>query len=226
MGLANLITPGMEAIDVVEKIFQFHGIKLMKFVVYLCEEKPHFAEAKVINPNAKRCVVDAIQHTPDFGQPTIFVQSLDDFKIVRGKISGLKEIDPDTVRIHSYLEDAQKPRIHEAIKVVSKVETQNGIFHIPLLDLDMRVDENNAEVAKDVFVALGIKSGVIINSGASYHGWGLELLSEDEWAHFMATALLLDKIDRRWVGHRLKDKQANLRISEKRHNIPKVVYAF
>jgi hypothetical protein len=71
-----------------------------------------------------------------------------------------------------------------------------------------------------------VGSGAIINSGMSYHGWGLELLTDDDWRRFMARALLLDRIDRRWVGHRLIDGQANIRVSEKRKLNPKVVYVF
>lgn len=157
---------------------------------------------------------------------TIFVQKIENFTEVRDRLANLKEIDPDSVQIASYLEGKEKPRIHEAMKVVSRVKTRNGLYHIPLLDLDIPVDDNGAGFAREVFTNLGVGSGAIINSGASYHGWGLELLTDDEWRRFMARALLLDRIDRRWVGHRLIDGQANIRVSEKRGKIPEVVYVF
>jgi len=229
MIVSDVIHSGMEALSVVESLYRFYDLLLMEFIVYHCEEKPHFAEAKLRNPKAKRSVAKALQHTPDFQQPTIFVQRLKDFNIVRKRLAELRELNPETLDITSYLLDNEKLnqiRVHEAMKVVSRVRTKDGIYHIPLLDLDIPVDENGVESVQEVFIGLGIRSGAIINSGMSYHGWGLELLSEFEWRRFMARALLLDRIDRRWVGHRLLDDQANLRVSEKRGNVPKVVHVF
>lgn len=229
MRVTDVIRPGMSALSVVEALYKFYEILLMEFIIYPCEEKPHFDEAKVKNPKAKRSVSKALQHTPDFQQPTIFVQGPSDFEIVRQRFADLKEINPETLEITSYLPDNDGPlqiRVHEAMKVVSRVRTKNGIYHIPLLDLDIPIDENGAESAREVFLGLGIQNGAIINSGMSYHGWGLELLSDFEWHRFMAKALLLDRIDRRWVGHRLLDGQANLRVSEKWGNIPTVVHVF
>lgn len=226
MRIADKVQVGMKAVDLAQALFEHHNVLLMEFIIYQCEEKPHFAEAKAKNPKAKRSVAKALQHTPDFTEPTIFIQKLDDFTEVRERLAGLKEINPDDIEIASYLEDKERPRIHEAMKVVSRVKTRNGLYHIPLLDLDIPVDENGAASAQEVFTNLGVRSGAIINSGISYHGWGLELLTNDDWLKFMARALLLDRIDRRWVGHRLIDGQANIRISEKRGLVPEVVYVF
>lgn len=142
-------------------------------------------------------------------------------------MENLREIDSNKVLIASYVEAPdQKIRVHEALKAISKVKTTDGIFHIPLLDLDVPVDENGVEKIKEVALGLGINHAAVLNSGRSYHFWGLELLSEEEWRKFMYRALLLDRIDRRWVGHRLIDGQANLRISEKGGYIPTVVHVF
>lgn len=225
--IVDKVTIGMPAIDLAQTLFEQHKILLMKIAIYKCEERPHFAETQKKNPKAKRSVAEALQHTPDSTERTIFVQNLENFAKVREEMANLQEINPENIDIASYLENNEKkPRIHEAMKVISRVETRNGIFHIPLLDLDIPVDEGGAASAQEVFIGLGVKSGAIINSGASYHGWGLELLKDNDWRDFMARALLLDRIDRRWVGHRLIDGQANIRISEKRGKIPRVVYRF
>lgn len=226
MKIADLVYIGMKAADLAEILFRHHEILLMEFVVYQCEERPHFAEAKAKNPSAKRSVAKALQHTADFTEPTIFVQKIEDFQVIKERLANLREINPDQVSIASYLDGKEKPRIHEAMKVVSRVKTRSGLYHIPLLDLDIPVDENGAVSAQEVFTNLGVSSGAIINSGASYHGWGLELLTDDDWRRFMARALLLDRIDRRWIGHRLIDGQANIRVSEKRGKVPEVVYVF
>lgn len=214
------------AINVFRSIFEFYDLKLAEVVKYQCEEKPHFDEAKKLNPKAQRSVTKALQHTPDFTEPSIFIQKPEDFNFVFQALNNLKEIDPQTVDVASYLENNQQIRIHEALKAISKVKTKNGIFHIPLLDLDIPVDENGIEKIREISLGLGIKHAAILNSGRSYHFWGLELLSEEEWRKFMYRALLLDKIDRRWIGHRLIDGQANLRISEKGGKIPCVVKVF
>ncbi len=227
MNINEVINPGDQALNVVENLFRFYKMLLMEFIIYRCEEKPHFAEAKIINPKANRSVAKALQHTPDFQEPTIFVQHPNDLSRVARAIKELAELDPKKVDIASYLPEGETEiRVHEAMKVVSRVRTKDGIFHIPLLDLDIPVGENGPALAEEVFRALGIRHGAIINSGASYHGWGLELLPDDEWRRFMARALLLDRIDRRWVGHRLLDGQANLRISEKRGKVPTVEHVF
>ena len=226
MRIADRVQVGTKAIDITQILFEHYDILLMEFIIYQCEERPHFAEAKAKNPKAQRSIAKALQHTPDFTEPTMFVQKLEDFAEVRKKLAGLREIDSDNVEIASYLEGKERPRVHEAMKVVSRVKTRNGLYHIPLLDLDIPVDENGAASAQEVFTNLGVKSGAIINSGMSYHGWGLELLTDDDWRKFMARALLLDRIDRRWVGHRLIDGQANIRVSEKRGLTPEVVFVF
>ncbi|MEK7503061.1 MAG: hypothetical protein AAB556_01295 [Patescibacteria group bacterium] len=160
-------------------------------------------------------------------EPSIFIQKPEDFNFVFQALNNLQEIDLDITEIASYVEEKdEKIRVHEALKAISKVKTKNGIFHVPLLDLDIPVDENGIEKIKEISLGLGIEHAAILNSGRSYHFWGLELLSDEEWRKFMYRALILDKIDRRWVGHRLIDGQANLRISEKGGKIPVVVETF
>ena len=225
--ITKMVQPGMPAMDVARKLLVYHKILWMEFIVYQCEEKPHFAEAKKINAKATRPVAQALQHTPDFAEPTLVAHSVLDFEKIKARMDALKDLDPKKLDIASYLPEGENQiRVHEAMKVVSKVRTRTGIYHIPMLDLDIPVGENGMETAADVFTNLGVGHGAIINSGASYHGWGLELLTDDDWRKFMAKALLLDKIDRRWIGHRLIDGQANLRISEKRGKVPTVVYVF
>ncbi|TSC74666.1 MAG: hypothetical protein G01um101444_227 [Parcubacteria group bacterium Gr01-1014_44] len=225
--VAEHVKLGMFALDLLETIFCFYELKLAEVVKYQCEEKPHFDEAKKLNPKAQRSVTKALQHTPDFIEPSFFIQELKDFESIDLAMEKLREIDSNQVTIASYVEQAnEKIRIHEALKAISKVKTREGIFHIPLLNLDIPVDENGVEKIKEVALGLGIEHAAVLNSGRSYHFWGLELLSEEEWRRFMYRALLLDRIGRRWVGHRLIDGQANLRISEKGGHIPTVVHVF
>lgn len=227
MRLADHVSLGMDAVDLFELIFKHHNLRHAEAVVYRCEEKPHFDEAKKKNPKARRSVASALQHTSDFSEPYIDLQSSEDFGKLRERMGNLKRFDPKGLEIVSYVEKGdQEIVIHEALKIVSKVRTAKGYFHIPLLDLDIPVEEGGAASIEEVAKNLDILSGAILNSGRSYHFWGLELMPIEEWYKFMYRALLLDRIDRRWVGHRLIDGQANLRISEKRGDVPRVVHVF
>ena len=222
----------MFAIDVAQAIFDQYNLLLMEFGIYKCEERAHFAEAKKKEPKARRSPAEALQHTPDSSEPTILIQRAEDLDKIRELIGKLKEIDPATAQIASYVgpEDKSRTYVHEALKMISRVRTMNGIFHIPLLDLDIATDEYPSDIVfpyiKDVAQLLGVGSGAVINSGKSYHLWGLDLMSKNAWYDFMFNALLLDRIDRRWVAHRLKDGQANIRISPKWAKMPRVAYVF
>jgi len=164
--------------------------------------------------------------------PVTLVQNITDFDKVLALMEGLKEISPPTTKIASYVDpnDRSRTYIHEALKLISRVRTKAGTCHIPLLDLDIATDEYESDIVfpyiKDVAGILGVGSGAIVNSGKSYHLWGLELMLKNAWYDFMYNALLLDRIDRRWVAHRLKDRQANIRVSPKWGQMPKVAYIF
>lgn len=71
IAIAEHVKPGLFALDLLEIIFGFYDLKLAEVVNYLCEEKPHFDEAKKLNPKAQRSVAKALQHTPDFMEPSI-----------------------------------------------------------------------------------------------------------------------------------------------------------
>lgn len=233
MRIAEKIKQGMSALQVAKVLFDHYDILLLEFVVYQCEEKPHFAEVKKKKPKAQRRAAEALQHTPDFVEPVTVVQQLQDFHEVASLMNRLKKIEPETTTVASYIDDPKEKSqiyIHEAVKLISRVRTRNGIFHIPLLDLDIPTDEIPYDLVfpyiKEVSQLLGVSSGAVVNSGRSYHLWGLELMTNDEWHDFMHRALLLDRIDRRWVGHRLLDGQANLRVSPKWGKMPEVAYVF
>lgn len=236
--LPSRVTVGMEALDLFELIFRHYDLRRAEVVKYKCEEKPHFDEVKKKDPTAKRSVKSALQHTSDFCEPSIILCDEYDFAKVRREMANLKEIDPRNEKIASYMKDAGEGIIiHEALKAVSRVRTTDGDCHIPFLDLDIPVEESGPASIREVIEALNeikfndekkihLRAGAVLDSGKSYHFWGLELIPDHEWQEFLQRVLLLDRIDRRWVGHRLIDKQANLRISQKRGKVPKVVQVF
>lgn len=227
MEIRENVIVGMDALELFKTLYVCHDLRLAEVVKYKCEEKPHFDEAKKKNPKAKRSVLSALQHTSDHSEPSIFIKDVWDFSNIQREMAGLKRIDPEKIEVASYVEGSKSEIvIHEALKIVSRVRTSNSICHIPLLDLDIAVEEGGPESIEEVAQGLGISSGAVLDSGRSYHFWGLQLLPDKLWREFMYKTLLLDRIDRRWVGHRLIDGQANLRISEKRGKVPQVVHVF
>lgn len=218
---------GMEAAELAKHIFITKELTLLEVVKYVLEEKPHFAEAKKLNPKAKRTVAKALQHTPDFKNSIVSFHNEAELVDLTAILSRLRDIEQTQVEVTSYLDKPEeKIWVHEALSVVSRVRTQNGYYHIPLLDMDLPINEASPGEAEEVAHGLGINHGAIINSGKSYHFWGLDLLAEDEWRRFMYRALLLDRVDSRWIGHRLLDGHASLRISQKRSIPPKVIHVF
>lgn len=141
---------GMRAVDLVEYIFHIKKLRLLEVVKYRLEEKPHFDEAKKLNPKAERSVAKALEHTPDFKNPMLFLQP-EEFWRLREELAGLKDIDSSTIEVASYLEKPdEKIHIHEALSVTSRVRTLGGIYHIPLLDLDLPIEPISKKKAEEV----------------------------------------------------------------------------
>jgi hypothetical protein len=100
-----------------------------------------------------------------------------------------------------------------------------GVRHIPLMDFHCLPNQTNLEKVKVALSAIN-QSGVILESGRSYHFYGIDLLDHDQWLTFMAKALLLAPFtDSRYIAHRLLGGKSVLRISKSRRKpqIPFVV---
>jgi len=86
--------------------------------------------------------------------------------------------------------------------------------HIPLMDFRIPPDAHNTQVVKHALTALNHSSGVILQSGRSYHFYGFKLLNEEEWVKFSAKCLLLAPLtDARYIAHRLIEGSGALRIT-------------
>ena len=98
-------------------------------------------------------------------------------------------------------------------------------FHIPMMDFDCEIScENLKEIER--FLRISNKKGLILQSGRSYHYYGVELIPDREWLMLLGRFLLLmDYTDSRYIAHRLIDGYGSLRISENERRLvpPKVV---
>jgi hypothetical protein len=110
-----------------------------------------------------------------------------------------------------------------AIGVSSRVRLlDNAIRHIPLIDFRCGKSAANLKTLNHLFRQMGQRRGVLLDSGRSYHFYGLDLLDEREWLAFMGRCLLLTPlVDTRYIAHRLIDDYGRLRISTSR-NKPKL----
>lgn len=100
-------------------------------------------------------------------------------------------------------------------------------MHIPMVDFTVPTDKFNPLTDADAALGeIGKKTSVcaasldFYSSGRSYHAYGRELLTEEEWLNFMASLLLVNRpehpelIDTRWVGHRLMQRSGALRFTK------------
>ncbi len=102
----------------------------------------------------------------------------------------------------------------EMIGLCSLVELPRKKFlHIPMLDFHCLPKKENLMLVKSSLEMIGEKDGMILNSGRSYHYYGRELKTQEEWVDFLGRALLLSPIvDPRYIAHRLIDGWSILRI--------------
>lgn len=117
-----------------------------------------------------------------------------------------------------------------ALAVSSRVKLKNGkSAHIPMMDFKCAPTFQNVDTARVALKKINDTSGVLLNSGRSFHYYGLNLMSEEEWHLFLGHSLLLtDLVDARYIGHALMNNECRLRLSPARLNpfIPTVVDIF
>jgi hypothetical protein len=134
---------------------------------------------------------------------------------------------PSTDVTSTYLRDRIGSVHSEHILVISsRVTLHTGAAaHIPMLDFRMAASSRNLSTAQAVVRQLGLE-GVILNSGQSYHFYGLSPLSPNDLNSYLAEALLFTPIiDYRWIAHQLIEGACALRLSPGSglQHIPKVV---
>jgi hypothetical protein len=112
----------------------------------------------------------------------------------------------------------------EILAVCSKVKLESGkLCHIPMLDFLCPCSEQNEESLLRMLKEIGERSGVLVNSGRSYHYYGIRLLGRDDWVRFMAKALMFAPYsDPRYIAHRLADGQCRLRVFSRTRPMPMI----
>lgn len=119
----------------------------------------------------------------------------------------------------------------QMLAISSRVELRNGENrHIAMLDLHPVASPTNLAAATAAIRALNLSGGgFLLQSGKSYHYYGVALLTERELVEFLARALLLGPIvDTRWAAHQILEGACALRIGSRRgyQDLPFVVAEF
>lgn len=90
------------------------------------------------------------------------------------------------------------------------------LAHVPMLDFQRPCSPASLPLVTDVARILFGSSGIILESGNSYHAVGLRLMSDAELRRMLAQALMFGAIvDRRYVGHQLIEGRCCLRLSKR-----------
>jgi hypothetical protein len=111
----------------------------------------------------------------------------------------------------------------DALGILSKVDavTDYKELHIPMMDFCCSVSVENMKIIKKALWEIGEREGVLLESGRSYHYYGLSLLTPKEWVKFLSKCLLLTGlVDPRYIGHSLLENSCCLRISTTTTNKP------
>lgn len=92
-----------------------------------------------------------------------------------------------------------------------------GQAQIPMMDFMCSPSPRNKERLTCLLQSLCMGRGFLLESGRSYHYYGLRLLTEVEWRTFLGKCLLMTGFaDERYIGHQLVNGYCVLRLSSGR----------
>ena len=120
----------------------------------------------------------------------------------------------------------------------SKVIMRDGSeMQIPMMDLQIEKSPENLDFVVSRLNAKGINTGWLLESGKSYHYYGIESLTPEQWIkEFIANCLLtsdvrnrsqiIQVVDARYIGHALRRGTCCLRLTARNEKtfVPRVVY--
>jgi hypothetical protein len=125
------------------------------------------------------------------------------------------EIAPTAAVAESLQQRVSQIQSNQLLALSSEVITRDEQkMQLPLLDYALPFSDKNTSTVVQSAIQLGLPYAIFC-SGASYHYYGLKLLSSmDYFNEFLGRAALLSPlVDARWIAHQIIDNQATLRIS-------------
>lgn len=111
-------------------------------------------------------------------------------------------------------EDWAEKEPEENFGITSRVELFNDqTRHIPMIDFLCPCSSKNLQKVVATLGNLGQKKGFIVESGNSYHFYGIPLLTQEEWQDLMVRCQKEDIIGADWPHYQLLDGFSALRLS-------------
>ena len=98
--------------------------------------------------------------------------------------------------------------------------------HIPMLDFHIPANDVTYGTVVKCLKSLAVGKFAIVDSGKSFHAYGMSLLDASGLRDFLSRALLLSPIvDTRYIAHQLRDNQCKLRVAAtpRKPNEPRVL---
>jgi hypothetical protein len=101
------------------------------------------------------------------------------------------------------------------LSVCSRCEAAGGLNrHIPMMDFHCPPTRHNVRLITSALRQLGQETGIVLESGESFHYYGLSLLTDVKWRAFMGKSLLFSPYtDSRYIAHCLIRGMCVLRIN-------------
>lgn len=137
----------------------------------------------------------------------LYHDSIDEFKR-RTKLD-IRDFTPN--RMHQVISSLAD---NQTLAICSNCDMKDGsTSHIPMMDFACEIKPYNLELIKRLIRLLGL-NGAILESGKSYHFYGFELMSHQNWLELMAKFLLAAPLtDLRYIAHRILGQACILRIT-------------
>lgn len=217
----------MTTIDVLDELGKNNGIALFKYVKF---------PSLVMMQDSVKCsseFQDIINHALEI-RKTLNLPFWESMNICISDNHMLEDDILPLVDHHNYLGNSEwvsSSRIKEIINsddnigIMSTVKLVDGTeCHIPMLDFHIPVSDRAVMTVEKVCRCLGFEHGAIIDSGASYHFIGYNLLTNIQLHQKLHHALLYGPItDARWIAHQLIEGTCTLRITQKNGVYPTLI---
>ncbi len=107
---------------------------------------------------------------------------------------------------------ARRPDENLGITSLVKLADEK-IRHIPMIDFRCPCSSENLRQIREALFRLEQKRGFVLESGQSYHYYGIDLMDVHRWVNFMEQCKEIEIIGEIWPTFQLDDGYATLRIA-------------
>jgi hypothetical protein len=122
--------------------------------------------------------------------------------------------------IGSHIKENSK-KLRETCIVSEVIMSDGSLRHIPMMDFHSAPTKEGRIAATAVCKQIFPNGALLLESGESFHAYGLELMTTSDFFKFLGHSLLYTPIiDRAYIAHQLIEKRCALRVSGASKPIP------